>query len=32
MVINIINVIGIEFLDSTMTIILLYSLRIFHLI
>ncbi|CAD8201348.1 unnamed protein product [Paramecium pentaurelia] len=32
MVINIINIIGIEFLDSTITIILLYSLRIFHLI
>ncbi|CAK67126.1 unnamed protein product (macronuclear) [Paramecium tetraurelia] len=32
MAINIINILGIEFLDSTMTIILLYSLRILHLV
>ncbi|CAD8065861.1 unnamed protein product [Paramecium sonneborni] len=32
MIINIINILGIEFLDSTITIIIMYSLRIFHLI
>ncbi|CAD8105337.1 unnamed protein product [Paramecium primaurelia] len=32
MIINVINILGTEFLDSTMTITVLYSLRIFHLV
>ncbi|CAD8129138.1 unnamed protein product [Paramecium sonneborni] len=32
MAVNIINILGIEFVDSTITIFLLFSLRLFHLI
>lgn len=32
MIVNVINIIGIEFLDSTISVAVLYLLRIFHLI